>query len=120
MRLSTPPYHHHHHHRPTASPQSPLHTHPCHITATEQITNAPALFLADRVTIILRLLRKTLGAPDDARFDLTLEWTIWPRISRLSLCFRAPALNPRQRRRLFLLHRDYRISRSNHLPLCSA
>jgi hypothetical protein len=47
---------------------------------------------------MLRLLRQTLGAPDYARFDLSLKRAIWHRISRLSLLFRALALNPRPRR----------------------
>jgi hypothetical protein len=64
----------------------------------EQTTNQLALCLADRFTTIMRLLRQTLGAPDYARFDLSLKWTIWHRISRLSLRFRALALNPHPRR----------------------
>jgi hypothetical protein len=47
---------------------------------------------------MLRLLRQTLGAPDYARFDLSLKWAIWHRISRLFLLFRALALNPHPRR----------------------
>jgi hypothetical protein len=65
----------------------------------EQATNILAQSLADRFTTMLRLLRQTLGAPDYARFDLSLKWAIWHRISRLSLRFRALALNPRSRRR---------------------
>jgi hypothetical protein len=65
----------------------------------EQITNNIALCLADRFTAIAHMLRKTLGAPDYARFDLSLKWAIWHRLSRLSLRFRALALNPRQIRR---------------------
>ncbi len=65
----------------------------------EQITNTIALCLADRFTAIAHMLRKTLGAPDYARFDLSLKWAIWHRLSRLSLRFRALALNPRQIRR---------------------
>ena len=64
----------------------------------EQTTNSIAQSLADRFTTILRMLRQTLGAPDYARFDLSLKWAIWHRISRLSLRFRALALNPRPRR----------------------
>ncbi len=65
----------------------------------EQTTNILAQSLADRFTTMLRLLRQTLGAPDYARFDLSLKRTIWHRISRLSLRFRALALNPRRRRK---------------------
>jgi hypothetical protein len=61
----------------------------------EQVTNPLALCLADRFTAIAQMLRKTLGAPDYARFNLALKWAIWHRISFLSLRFRALALNPR-------------------------
>ncbi|MGC8532725.1 MAG: hypothetical protein ACP5M1_11865, partial [Acidiphilium sp.] len=61
----------------------------------EQVTNQLAQSLADRFTAIARMLRKTLGAPDYARFDLTLKWAIWHRISRLSRRFRSLSLNPR-------------------------
>ena len=64
----------------------------------EQPTNSIAQSLADRFTTMMRLLRQTLGAPDYARFDLSLKRAIWHRISRLSLRFRALALNPRLRR----------------------
>ncbi len=64
----------------------------------EQATNSIAQSLADRLTTILRLLRQTLGAPDYARFDLSLKRAIWHRISRFSLRFRALALNPHPRR----------------------
>ena len=64
----------------------------------EQPTNTLAQSLADRFTTIMRLLRQTLGAPDYARFDLSLKWAIWHRISRLSHRFRALSLNPRPRR----------------------
>jgi hypothetical protein len=64
----------------------------------EQATNILAQSLADRFTTIARLLRQTLGAPDYARFDLSLKWAIWHRISRISLRFRALALNPHPRR----------------------
>ncbi len=64
----------------------------------EQVTNILAQSLADRFTTIMRLLRQTLGAPDYARFDLSLKWAIWHRISFLSVRFRALALNPRPRR----------------------
>ena len=64
----------------------------------EQSTNSIAQSLADRFTTILRLLRQTLGAPDYARFDLSLKRAIWHRISRFSLRFRALALNPLPRR----------------------
>jgi hypothetical protein len=64
----------------------------------EQSTNSLAQSLADRFTTIMRLLRQTLGAPDYARFDLSLKWAIWHRISRFSLRFRALALNPLPRR----------------------
>ncbi len=60
----------------------------------EQSTNSIAQSLADRFTTILRLLRQTLGAPDYARFDLSLKRAIWHRISLLSVRFRALALNP--------------------------
>ncbi len=60
----------------------------------EQVTNILAQSLADRFTTIMRLLRQTLGAPDYARFDLSLKWAIWHRISFLSVRFRALALNP--------------------------
>jgi hypothetical protein len=62
----------------------------------EQSTNILAQSLADRLTTIMRLLRQTLGAPDYARFDLSLKRAIWHRISRFSHRFRALALNPRQ------------------------
>ena len=65
----------------------------------EQSTNILAQSLADRFTTILRLLRQTLGAPDYARFDLSLKWAIWHRISRLSHRFHALALNPRRPRK---------------------
>jgi hypothetical protein len=65
-------------------------------------------------TTLLRLFRKTLGAPDHARFDLSPKWAIWHRISALSLRFRSRALNPRQRFRILLLNRSHRISRPNH------
>ncbi len=61
----------------------------------EQATNQLAQSLADRFTTMMRLLRQTLGAPDYARFDLSLKWAIWHRISRFSLRFRALACNPR-------------------------
>ncbi len=61
----------------------------------EPVSNSIAQALADRFTILARLLRQTLGAPDYARFDLALKWAIWHYISRLSLRFRAFALNPR-------------------------
>jgi hypothetical protein len=64
----------------------------------EQGTNSIAQSLADRFTTIMRLLRQTLGAPDYARFDLSLKRAIWHRISRFSLRFRALALNPHPRR----------------------
>jgi hypothetical protein len=64
----------------------------------EQVTNILAQSLADRFTTIMRLLRQTLGAPDYARFDLSLKRAIWHRISRFSHRFRALALNPRPRR----------------------
>ncbi len=64
----------------------------------EQVTNILAQSLADRFTTMMRLLRQTLGAPDYARFDLSLKRAIWHRISRFSLRFRALALNPRPRR----------------------
>ena len=64
----------------------------------EQTTNSIAQSLADRFTTILRLLRQTLGAPDYARFDLSLKRAIWHRISLLSVRFRALALNPHPRR----------------------
>ncbi len=64
----------------------------------EQVTNILAHSLADRFTTMLRLLRQTLGAPDYARFDLSLKRAIWHRISFLSVRFRALALNPRPRR----------------------
>ncbi len=60
----------------------------------EQVTNILAQSLADRFTTIMRLLGQTLGAPDYARFDLSLKWAIWHRISFLSVRFRALALNP--------------------------
>ena len=65
----------------------------------EQATNQFAQSLADRFTTIMRLLRQTLGAPDYARFDLSLKRAIWHRISRLSLLFHALALNPRRPRK---------------------
>ena len=65
----------------------------------EQVANSIALFLSDRFTTILRMLRQTLGAPDYARFDLSLKWAVWHRISRLSHRFRALALNPRRPRK---------------------
>ncbi|OYV68960.1 MAG: hypothetical protein B7Z67_11415 [Acidiphilium sp. 21-60-14] len=61
----------------------------------EQVTNPLALCLADRFTAIAHMLRKTLGAPDYARFDLSLKWAIWHRISLLSRRFRSLSLNPR-------------------------
>ena len=61
----------------------------------EQATNQLAQSLADRFTTMMRLLRQTLGAPDYARFDLSLKWAIWHRISRFLLRFRALACNPR-------------------------
>ncbi len=61
----------------------------------EQVTNILAQSLADRFTTMLRLLRQTLGAPDYARFDLSLKRAIWHRISFLSVRFSALALNPR-------------------------
>ncbi len=64
----------------------------------ERPTNPFAQSLADRFPTIMRLLRQTLGAPDYARFDLSLKWAIWHRISRLSHRFRALSLNPRPRR----------------------
>ncbi len=64
----------------------------------EQPSNNIAQSLADRFTTMMRLLRQTLGAPDYARFDLSLKWAIWHYISRLSHRFRAFALNPRPRR----------------------
>jgi hypothetical protein len=60
----------------------------------EQITNPLALLLADRFTAIAQMLRKTLGAPEYARFDLSLKWAIWHRISALALRFRSLSLNP--------------------------
>ena len=60
----------------------------------EQATNILAQSLADRFTTIMRLLRQTLGAPNYARFDLSLKWAIWHRISRLSRRFRSLSLNP--------------------------
>ncbi len=65
----------------------------------EQATNQLAQSLADRFTTMMRLLRQTLGAPDYARFDLSLKWAIWHRISRLSHRFHALALNPRRPRK---------------------
>ena len=65
----------------------------------EQVPNSAAQSLADRFTTLARMLRQTLGAPDYARFDLSLKWAIWHRISRLSLRFRALALNPRRPRK---------------------
>ncbi len=65
----------------------------------EQVTNILAQSLADRFTTMLRLLRQTLGAPDYARFDLSLKRAIWHRISRFSLRFRALALNPHRSRK---------------------
>ena len=75
-------------------------THPllCHVSEMERTANILAQSLSDRFTTIMRMLRQTLGAPDYARFDLTLKWAIWHRISRLSLRFRALALNPHPRR----------------------
>ena len=64
----------------------------------EQVANSIAQSLSDRFTTLARMLRQTLGAPDYARFDLTLKWAIWHYISRLSLRFRAFALNPHPRR----------------------
>ncbi len=61
----------------------------------ERPTNPFAQSLADRFTTIMRLLRQTLGAPNYARFDLSLKRAIWHRISRFSLRFRALACNPR-------------------------
>ncbi len=60
-----------------------------------QTSNILAQSLADRFTTIMRLLRQTLGAPDYARFDLTLKWAVWHRISRLSHRFRPLSFNPR-------------------------
>jgi hypothetical protein len=60
----------------------------------EQVTNQLAQSLADRFTTIAHMLRKTLGAPDYARFNLALKWAVWHRISALSLRFRALACNP--------------------------
>ncbi|WP_460255443.1 hypothetical protein, partial [Acidiphilium sp. MT5] len=39
----------------------------------EQATNTLAQCLADRFTTIAHMLRKTLGAPEYSRFDLTLK-----------------------------------------------
>ncbi|MGC8531505.1 MAG: hypothetical protein ACP5M1_05665 [Acidiphilium sp.] len=64
----------------------------------EQATNNLAQSLADRFTTLAHMLRKTLGAPEYSRFDLTLKWAIWHRISALALRFRSLALNPRPRR----------------------
>ncbi|GAA5264726.1 hypothetical protein ACOSOMT5_P1151 [Acidiphilium sp. MT5] len=61
----------------------------------EQVTNPLALLLADRFTAIAHMLRKTLGAPDYARFNLALKWAVWHRISLLSRRFRSLSLNPR-------------------------
>ena len=43
----------------------------------EQVANSIAQSLSDRFTTLARMLRQTLGAPDYARFDLTLKWAIW-------------------------------------------
>jgi hypothetical protein len=61
----------------------------------EQATNPLAQSLADRFTAIAQMLRKTLGAPDYARFNLALKWAIWHRISLLSRRFRSLSCNPR-------------------------
>jgi hypothetical protein len=61
----------------------------------EQVTNPLAQSLADRFTAIAHMLRKTLGAPDYARFNLALKWAVWHRISALALRFRALSCNPR-------------------------
>ncbi|GAA5266042.1 hypothetical protein ACOSOMT5_P2469 [Acidiphilium sp. MT5] len=41
----------------------------------ERVTNPLAQNLADRFTTLAHMLRKTLGAPDYARIDLTLNDT---------------------------------------------
>ncbi|GAA5264359.1 hypothetical protein ACOSOMT5_P0781 [Acidiphilium sp. MT5] len=61
----------------------------------EQVTNPLAQSLADRFTAIAHMLRKTLGAPDYARFNLSLKWAVWHRISLLSRRFRSLSCNPR-------------------------
>jgi hypothetical protein len=61
----------------------------------EQTTNPLAQSLADRFTTIAHMLRKTLGAPDYARFNLSLKWAVWHRISLLSRRFRSLSCNPR-------------------------
>ncbi|GAA5263838.1 hypothetical protein ACOSOMT5_P0258 [Acidiphilium sp. MT5] len=61
----------------------------------EQVTNPLAQSLADRFTAIAHMLRKTLGAPDYARFNLALKWVVWHRISLLSRRFRSLSCNPR-------------------------
>ncbi|GAA5266240.1 hypothetical protein ACOSOMT5_P2667 [Acidiphilium sp. MT5] len=61
----------------------------------EQVTNPLALLLADRFTAIAQMLRKTLGAPDYARFNLSLKWAVWHRISLLARRFRSLSCNPR-------------------------
>ncbi|GAA5266417.1 hypothetical protein ACOSOMT5_P2844 [Acidiphilium sp. MT5] len=61
----------------------------------EQVTNPLGQILADRFTAIAHMLRKTLGAPDYARFNLSLKWAVWHRISALSLRFRSLSCNPR-------------------------
>jgi hypothetical protein len=60
----------------------------------EHVTNPLAQRLADRFTAIAHMLRKTLGAPDYARFNLALKWAVWHRISLLSRRFRSLSLNP--------------------------
>jgi hypothetical protein len=61
----------------------------------EQTTNSLAQILADRFTAIAHMLRKTLGAPDYARFNLALKWAVGHRISLLSRRFRSLSCNPR-------------------------
>jgi hypothetical protein len=61
----------------------------------EQVTNPLAQSLADRFTAIAHMLRKTLGAPDYARFNLSLKWAVWHRISLLARRFRSLSCNPR-------------------------
>ena len=62
----------------------------------EQAANTFAQSLSDRFTTLARMLRQTLGAPDYARFDLSLKWAVWHRISRFSHRFRSLAFNPRR------------------------
>ncbi len=65
----------------------------------EQAANTFAQSLSDRFTTLARMLRQTLGAPDYARFDLSLKWAVWHRISRFSHRFRSLAFNPRRTRK---------------------